>query len=55
MFTFLAVSYALTACVLRFSARHVTARADGLTNTQLENQILAHARELRSRTLSQTQ
>jgi len=30
-------------------------RVEPATNTQLENQILAHARELRSRTLSQTQ
>ncbi|MEQ9326086.1 MAG: DUF3576 domain-containing protein [Rhodospirillales bacterium] len=30
-------------------------RVDQNTNSQLENQILAHARELRSRTLSQTQ
>lgn len=30
-------------------------RVDQTTNSQLENQILSHARELRSRTLSQTQ
>jgi hypothetical protein len=30
-------------------------RVDQSTNSQLENQILIHARELRSRTLSQTQ